>query len=102
MPVLLDHERKLHETKALAGARWQENGLMFPSEVGSPADERNVLRRFQKLCSDNELPKLRVYELRHTHASLLINKKGSASEADLGETRTLLDQTDDGHVRSSV
>jgi Phage integrase family len=74
VPVLSDHERKLHETKALVGTRWQENGLVFPSEVGSPADERNVLRRFQKVCSDNDLPKLRVYDLRHTHASLLINE----------------------------
>lgn len=74
VPVLSDHQRKLHEIQALAGTRWQENGLVFPSEVGSPADERNVLRRFQKVCSDNGLPKLRVYDLRHTHASLLINE----------------------------
>ena len=73
-PVLSDRQRKLHEIEALAGTRWQENGLVFPSEVGSPADERNVLRRFQKVCSDNGLPKLRVYDLIHTHASLLINE----------------------------
>ena len=72
--VLSNHEHQLHEIKVLAGMRWQENGLVFPSEVGSPADERNVLRRFQKVCADNELPKLRVYDLRHTHASLLINE----------------------------
>lgn len=74
VPALLDQERKLQEMKALAGTRWKENGLLFPSQVGSPADERNVLRRFQKICSANELPKLRVYDLRHTHASLLINE----------------------------
>ncbi len=74
VPVLLKHERQLREIKVLAGERWQENGLVFPSEVGTPADERNVLRRFQKVCADNELPKLRVYDLRHTHASLLINE----------------------------
>jgi integrase len=62
------------ETRALAGAKWQENGLVFPSEVGTPAEERNVLRRFQKICTDNDLPKLRVYDLRHSHASLLINE----------------------------
>lgn len=74
--VLHDHERQLLEIKALAGARWQGNGLVFPSDVGSPADERNVLRRFQKVCLDldNGLPKLRVYDLRHTHASVLINE----------------------------
>jgi integrase len=74
VPLLLQHQGQAREMKALAGARWQENGLVFPSEVGSPADERNVLRRFQKICSDNELPRLRVYDLRHTHASLLLNE----------------------------
>ena len=74
VPVLRNHERELREIKALAGERWQESGLVFPSEVGTPADERNVLRRFQKVCSDSGLPKLRVYDLRHTHASLLINE----------------------------
>jgi integrase len=72
--LLLDHERQQKETRTLAGPRWQENGLVFPSEVGNPAEERNVLRRFQKICVDNSPPKLRVYDLRHSHASLLINE----------------------------
>ena len=33
-----------------------------------------MLRRFQKVCADNGLPRLRVYDLRHSHASLLINE----------------------------
>ena len=37
-------------------------------------EERNILRRFQAICQSNELPKLRVYDLRHTHASLLIHE----------------------------
>lgn len=37
MRMLLDHERKLEEIKALAGTKWQENGLVFPSEAGSPS-----------------------------------------------------------------
>ena len=72
--VLLNHELRLKETRALAGPKWRDNGLVFPSEVGTPAEERNVLRRFQKVCAENGLPKLRVYDLRHSHASLLINE----------------------------
>jgi integrase len=60
--------------RALAGPIWQEHGLVFPSTVGTPAEERNVLRRFQKICADNGFPKLRVYDLRHSRASLLINE----------------------------
>lgn len=72
--VLTEQEHRVLESRALAGSKWQEHGLVFPSEVGTPAEERNVLRRFQKVCSDNDLPRLRVYDLRHSHASLLINE----------------------------
>ena len=36
--------------------------------------ERNVLRWFQAICEANGLPKLRLYDLRHTHASHLIHE----------------------------
>ena len=59
--------------RALAGNSWKENGLVFPSELGTPLEERNV-RRFQAVCEANGLPRLRLYDLRHTHASLLIHE----------------------------
>jgi len=62
------------EDRQLAGSRWIEQGLVFASSIGTPLEERNVLRRFQNLCEENGLPKLRLYDLRHTHASLLINE----------------------------
>ena len=72
--LLIEERRQLMESRALAGEDWKENGLMFPSEIGTPLEERNVLRRFQKICEDNGLPKLRLCDLRHTHASLLIHE----------------------------
>jgi integrase len=72
---LLSLERQcVIESRRLAGNRWKEAGLVFPSQVGTPLEERNVLRRFQTICEDNDLPKLRLYDLRHTHASLLIDE----------------------------
>jgi integrase len=72
---LLKAERRIvQENRALAGDRWTENDLVFPSQVGTVLEERNVLRRFQTICESNGLPKLRLYDLRHTHASLLINE----------------------------
>lgn len=64
----------VEQLRALAGGSWQEHGLVFPSNVGTPLDERNALRRFQEICGENGLPKLRLYDLRHTHASLLIHE----------------------------
>lgn len=60
--------------RRLADESWQENSLLFPSLAGTPLEERNVLRRFQVICKTNGLPRLRLYDLRHTHASLLINE----------------------------
>lgn len=48
--------------------------MVFPSQVGSPLEERNVLRRFQRVCESIGLPRLRLYDLRHTHASLLTHE----------------------------
>jgi integrase len=62
------------QSRQLAGKRWSEHGLVFPSQIGTPLDESNVLRRFQTVCKDNDLPRLRLYDLRHTHASLLIHE----------------------------
>jgi len=72
---LLESEvRTVRKMRQFAGESWQENGLVFPSQAGTPHEERNVLRRFQAICEANGLPKLRLYDLRHTHASLLIHE----------------------------
>lgn len=60
--------------RRFAGDRWQDHGLVFPSQVGTPLEERNVLRRFQKIYESIGLPRLRLYDLHHTHASLLIHE----------------------------
>ncbi len=72
--ILEQERRRVIESRALAGEKWQDHGLAFPSEVGTPLEERNVLRRFQAICEANGFPKLRIYDLRHTHASLLIHE----------------------------
>lgn len=72
--LLTSEVRNVREMRQLAGESWQENGLVFPSQVGTPLEERNVLRRFQAICEANGLPRLRLYDLRHTHASLLIHE----------------------------
>jgi integrase len=58
--------------KKAVGSSWGEGGFVFASDRGSPLDISNVLHHFQRLCRSLELPKLRFYDLRHTHASLLI------------------------------
>jgi integrase len=57
------------------GSLWQENGLIFASEVGKPMDRRYVTtHRFKPLLKRAGLPQVRFHDLRHTCATLLLSK----------------------------
>ncbi len=75
-PVLLAqlkaHRTRQLEERLLAGSRWQDWDLVFPSTIGTPMDARNVLRRFQKLVAKARLKHQRFHDLRHCCASLLL------------------------------
>ena len=51
-----------------------ELDLMFASETGTPLNERNITtRHFKKILKRAGLPEnVRLYDLRHTHATLLL------------------------------
>jgi integrase-like protein len=55
-----------------AGGDWHEENYVFTSRRGTPLDRGNALHRFQDILEENGFPKIRFYDLRHTHASLLI------------------------------
>jgi integrase len=70
--VLRAHSKRQKEERLHTGARWQEQGLMFPSTVGTPLDQRNVLREFHAVLTKAGLPQIRFHDLRHTAATLLL------------------------------
>jgi integrase len=67
-------KRQLEERMARAGL-WQEQGLVFPSSVGTPLSARNLQRHFKAVLERAELPKsIRFHDLRHTCATLLLRQ----------------------------
>ena len=67
------HKRQLEERMQKAGL-WKNHGLVFPSTVGTPLSHRNVVRSFKALLKRAGLPVgTRLYDLRHTCATLLLN-----------------------------
>jgi integrase len=56
-----------------AGNRWEENDLIFPSIIGTPLDQYNLLKRFKRFIQSVGLPEIRFHDLRHTAASLMLN-----------------------------
>lgn len=58
--------------RELAGDRWQENDLMFPSTIGTPRNGYEVSKRFKKEIERAGLPEIRLHDIRHTAASLML------------------------------
>jgi integrase len=70
--ALRRHRAHQAEERIALGAEWSDHGLLFTTELGEPANYRNLVRRhFKKALERAELPlTLRLYDLRHSFASL--------------------------------
>ena len=47
---------------------------MFPSREGTALEERNVRHVFTRMLEKAELRQIRIHDLRHTYASLLLQQ----------------------------
>jgi integrase len=51
-----------------------DHGLIFTTGTGEPIHPRNLLREFRELLQSAGLPRIRFHDLRHTHATILLNQ----------------------------
>jgi integrase len=65
------HRIRQLEERLVAGKRWKEHGLVFPTSVGTPISPRNLVRSFKALLKRAYLPDIRFHDLRHSCASIL-------------------------------
>ncbi len=70
--ILRRHRTRQAEERLAAGETWQDHGLIFPSEVGTPLDPDNFSHRFSALCRRAGLGHWHPHELRHSGASLML------------------------------
>lgn len=76
-PVTMDllgrHRLAQEVTKEAAGSAYQDQGLVFATSTGGPLDLKNLAaRHFRPILAKAELPRIRVYDLRHTHVTHLL------------------------------
>lgn len=73
--ALRSHRKAQLEEKLRLGTLWQENGLVFPSQVGTPLGGRNLTRHFKRMLERSGLAStFRFHDLRHTCATLLLKQ----------------------------
>jgi integrase len=68
--ALEHHLRWLKEGALRRG--WGEPTWLFPNDEGNPHDESRVRKAFKRALKRAKLPAFRLYDLRHTYASLLL------------------------------
>ena len=63
------------EVRLKAGFPYQDGGLVFASEIGTPLEPSNIDRRsFKPLLEKAGLPNVRFHDLRHTCATVLLSQ----------------------------
>lgn len=72
LKVLQQHRIAQAQERLQAGAEWRDHGLVFTTGTGQPVEERNLVRSFKSLLRGAGLPDIRLYDLRHTAATLAL------------------------------
>lgn len=70
--ALRSHRMAQHQERLALGPIWQDLGLVFTTAIGTPIEPRNINRSFDALCRRAGVRRLRLHDLRHTCASLLL------------------------------
>jgi integrase len=67
------HRARQNGERLRVGSLWQDNGLVFPTTTGTTMSGTNLLgRHFKPLLKRAELPTIRLHDLRHTCATILL------------------------------
>lgn len=73
--ALKEHRRVQLQARMRLGQAYKDNDLVFAIELGTPINYRNFdQRHFKKIIRSEGLRQIRLYDLRHTTATLLLSK----------------------------
>ncbi len=99
------HRAKQGAERLEAGEKYQNNDLVFATSSGSPILIRNLDRRhFKPILKKAKLPDIRLYDLRHSCATLLFAAGENAKVVSerLGHSSTAFTQDTYVHVLPSM
>ena len=70
--VLRSWRKRQLETYLRTGVRTDDSGFVFAKPDGSPLHPDHYSQAFERLISKMGLPRIRLHDMRHTHATLLL------------------------------
>ena len=70
--TLREHQERQAEERRRAGAAWVDTGLVFTTTTGRPIEPNDFSKAFGRLCERAGVRKVRLHDLRHTCASMLL------------------------------
>jgi integrase len=72
--ILRQHRRRQAEARLLAGPAYQDRDLVFATGLGTPIEPGNLLRAWYRIVKVAGMPGLRIHDLRHGHATLMLGQ----------------------------
>jgi integrase len=72
MKTLTDWKRRQAEDRLRAGSEWQHHDFVFTKLTGAPLDLETLRDRFKVVTERAKLTGIRLYDLRHSCASILM------------------------------
>ena len=70
--VLEEHRKRQEKERAALEPYWQDTGLVFTTTVGTVIEPRNLARVLDALVVEAGVRRIRLHDMRHTCASLLL------------------------------
>jgi integrase len=70
--MLAEHRDRQRFQRQVAGERWQDHDLIVCTGAGTPINPNNVTRSYNRLVVLSGVPRVRVHDLRHGAATMLL------------------------------
>jgi integrase len=90
--ALRTHKATQNARRLELGPCWYDNDLVFATGDGKLLNPNNLYRNLNAIIADAGVPKIRIHDLRHSHATLLL-----AAEQPLKVVSERL-----GHAKTSI
>lgn len=110
-PVALDldlvellrlHRKDQEQWKFTVGAGWIDRDLVFPGPDGDFLKPNSLSRNFGRLVAAAPVPKIRLHDLRHTHATLMVESGRDAKTVSERLGHSTVAFTLDRYVKPSL